>query len=125
MPEEDVAHIILQDMSVLTFLVFFGIAVLGAISSFAFSVVKAVRRTKFEWPMFWTGAIRSIISTIVLALAIIEWGKVSSMIFESEGPVELTVWSAFLLGTLTERLSQIIFGTSKQITKDIQKKEIV
>lgn len=123
--EENVTHIILKEMPVLTFLVFFGIAIAGAISSFAYSLVKAIQTdTKtpftFKWKHFWTGAIRTFVSLIIIALAIVEWDKVSSLIFDSESPVLLTAWSAFLLGTLTDRLSEMIFGSSKGAAKKLQ-----
>jgi hypothetical protein len=111
-------------MPVLNFLVYFGIATLGALSSFAYSVVKAIKTNaytpnKFEWKYFWSGAVRTILAMIALAIAIVEWDKVSGLIFDSETAIDLTLWSAFLLGTLADRLMDMLLGSSKGAFKKV------
>ncbi len=125
--EEDVTRLLLGDMPRLNFIVYFAVAAVGALSSFIFSVIKAIKTNaktaqKFEWKYLWPGLWRFLFSMIPLALSIAEWDKTSRFLFESDVPVELTPYSAFLMGTLIDRLMEMLFGGGQGAVKSMKRK---
>ena len=92
---------------------------------FLYGVYKGVQRddTGFTWNKFFKGAARVIISIITLAIAVIYWEQISMFMFAVEDPVELTGWSAFLLGTMADGLIEKLLGGGKDAVKYIPKRK--
>jgi len=122
----DLTKLILEDMPVLYFWLYFGCTAIGALSSFFFSVYKAISHDnktpfKWSWKHMKKGAIRTFLTLIIMALAVIEWDTVSMILFNSDSPVKLTIWSAFLLGTLGDRIMEMVFGGGQGTIKKMQR----
>jgi hypothetical protein len=126
--EEPMYNMFLNGMPVQVFLVFYVWALLGSLMFFLYSLYQALRndsRTsrKFEWRYFGQGAIRVFLSIVGLALGILFWDDwISKVLFESDSVIELTGKSAFLLGTLVDRLLEALLGSGKDAGNYIKKK---
>jgi len=125
---EEVHKLVLNGMPFGEFIVFYFFALAGAISFFLFSLYKAIKmdsRTPgaFSWKHFSMGAIRVVLSIILLAISIIFWEQISLVIFAVEDPVPLNGWSSFMLGTLIDRLLEAILGGGEDASKFIAKRK--
>jgi len=117
--EDEITKMILRDLTVTQFIIFLGTALVGLLGSFLYSVLRAIKydnntdRT-FNWRHFGKGVARTILAIITLVICIVEWDHVYPVLLDAEGPVELTIWSSFVLGISSDRSVEILFGGSRE-----------
>ena len=124
--DAEVAELILRDLTVIQFVVFLIFGMVGLMGSFLYYVSIAIKHDsntdqKFNWRHFMKGVARTILAIIALIMCIIEWDKVSPIILESDGPVELTIWSSFLLGVSSDGTVEMLFGGGRKASKAMKK----
>lgn len=127
MDGEIIYKLVLNGVPLREFLILYGWGLLGSFSFFLFSLYKSLQFDKrtpkaFHWKYFWMGAIRVFLTLVFMALGIVFWDKVSHLIFNVEGAVELNGWSAFLSGTLIDRLMEGVLGGGKDAGEYVGKK---
>ena len=126
--EDPIINDFLNGMPFREFIVLYVWALFGALLSFAWTVIRAVKndtRTshKFEWQYFWKGAIRTIATVITMAVAIVFWPEISGILFQSETPIELTSWAAFfVIGVGSDKITEAIWGAQEEGWKYMKKK---
>lgn len=123
---EEVYQIMLNGMPVNQFLGFLGWALLGAVMFLMYGVYKGIQKDEdgFSWKKLARGAVRFFMSLLSLAVAIVFWDQISMFVFAVEEPVELTGWSAFLIGTMVDGLVEKLLGGSKEAVKYMPKKKV-
>jgi len=125
--DEEVYKLVLNGLPFREFIVFYLFSVGGAVAFFLYSLYKAIKmdiNTPFTFSMkhLYKGLIRVFLTIIVLAISIIYWDQISMFIFAVEDPVELNGWSSFLLGTLTDRLLEVVLGGGADAGKYVKKR---
>lgn len=125
--DEEVAGLLLNGMPLKQFIVFYLIAVGGALIFFLHNLYTSIKEDSstpmtFKWRYFVKGLIRVVMSLVSLAFGIIFFGEISLIIFATDQPVELNALSAFLMGVGVDRLWKGLLGVSNQTRKAVAKK---
>ena len=105
MEEGELVKEFLGDMPTMRFIAMFVFAFLGMFLLFATDVSKAIKYDKttpkaWNWKAFFSkGALRLIINTIFIAIAVILYQDIAEAIMGIADPPPITLFAAFLLGT--------------------------
>jgi TRAP-type C4-dicarboxylate transport system permease large subunit len=116
--EEDVVKILLNGIPISQFIAFYIAGLVGAIISFGINVGQAVKNdqstpNKFQWNRLKIKAMRWVTSLLLLAVGIIFNKEILGAGLNSETTIELTLWSAFLVGMGTDQLGKRLAGFKK------------
>jgi putative Mn2+ efflux pump MntP len=63
---------------------------------------------KWNWRAFFKGWKNMMGSMLLIAVGIVFWPNISTFMLETEEPVNLTIWSAFIVGVSLDRLRAYI-----------------
>jgi hypothetical protein len=105
MEEGELVKEFLGDMPTARFIAMFVIALLGMLLFFATDVAKAIKYDKttpraWSWRAFFAkGALRLVINTIFIAVAVVFYGKMAMLIMGAEEEPIINGFAAFLMGT--------------------------
>lgn len=116
--EEDVVKILLNGVPLNQFIAFYIAGGVGAILSFAINVGEAVKKdkatpSKFQLSKLKLKALRILGAVISLAAGIVFWPQISGFLLSSETPIELTLWSAFIVGMGADQLGKKLSSFKK------------
>lgn len=116
--EENVAKILLNGVPLNQFIAFYIAGAVGGILSFAINVGEAVKKnsttpSKFQWSKLKFKVLRIVGAMISLAAGIVFWPQISSFMLSSETPIELTLWSAFIVGMGADQLGKKLSSFKK------------
>jgi len=95
---DQVIEKMLNGVPVSDFIAYFLWALIAMFIVFGINVGSNAKKTGWSWPSFWAGWKRILINLLLIAAGIVFWPNISSFIFQSETPIELTMWSSFGLG---------------------------
>ena len=99
MEEGELVKEFLGDMPTMRFIAMFVFAFLGMFLLFATDVSKTTPKA-WSWKAFFSkGALRLIINTIFIAIAVILYQDIAEAIMGIADPPPITLFAAFLLGT--------------------------
>jgi hypothetical protein len=105
MEEGELVKEFLGDMPTVRFIAMFVLAEIGMLLFFATDVSKAIKYDKttpktWSWRAFFSkGALRLIINTLFIAVAVILYKDIAEMVMGIENPPDITLFAAFLMGT--------------------------
>lgn len=114
----DVVRILLNGIPIPQFIAFYIAGLVGAFVSFGINVGQAVKKdtstpNKFQWSKVKLKAIRWMTTILLLAIGIVFNKEILGAALNSEAPIELTVWSAILIGMSTDQLGKKLSGLKK------------
>jgi hypothetical protein len=125
--DEEVAGLLLNGMPLKQFIVFYLVAVGGALIFFLHNLYTSIKVDSstpmtFQWKYFIKGLIRVIMSLVSLAFGIIFFTDISLIIFATDQPVELNALSAFLMGVGVDRLWKGLLGVGEETRRAVAKR---
>jgi len=94
----------LNGVPVNDFIAFYIWGVIAMLVVFFMGVGNNAKKTGWSWPSFWGGWKRILVNLMLIAIGIVFWPNLSEFFFQSESTVELTMWSALLIGLSLDRL---------------------
>lgn len=120
--EEDVTgnvvQILLNGISVSQFIAFYIAGIVGAIISFGINIGQAVKKNvatpnTFQWNRLKVKSVRWMTTLLLLAVGIVFNKEILGAALDSASPIELTLWSALLVGMSTDQLGRKLSGIKK------------
>lgn len=96
--EEQIVEKMLNGVPLVDFVAFYIWGLIAMLITFGVGVGANAKKKGWSWPAFWLGWKRISINLLLIAAGIVFWPNISSFMFQSETPIELTMWSAFGLG---------------------------
>jgi len=119
MEEGELVKEFLGEMPVARFIAMFIIAYLGMLLLFSTDVAKAIKTDRttpksWSWKAFFAkGALRLVINTIFIAVAVIFYGKMAMLIMGAEEEPIINGFAAFLMGTQADLYITKLLGFRK------------
>jgi len=116
---EAVGQRLLNGVEVIDFVSFIIAGMIGAIFMFFINVGESVKKdkntpSKFRWSALKLKVSRFITALISLALVIVFPDKILGFLFESETPIQLTIWSMFIIGMGADQLGKKISSLKRK-----------
>jgi len=96
--EDQIVEKMLNGVPLADFIAFYLWALIAMLITFGVGVGANAKKSGWNWKSFWAGWKRILINLLLIAAGIVFWPNISSFVFQSETPIELTMWSSFGLG---------------------------
>ncbi len=114
----EVAKILLNGIPLPKFIAFLIAGLVGSILAFGINVGQAVKKDEstpntFKWNVLKVKVTRWVISLLTLVVGIIFNKEILGFGLDSATPIELTLWSAFLVGMGTDQLGKKLSSFKK------------
>ena len=98
MNDDVIIEKMLNGVPINDFVAYYLWALIAMLIVFGIGVGSNAKKTGWSWPNFWAGWKRILINLLLIGAGIVFWPNISSLMFDNDQPVELTMWSSFALG---------------------------